>query len=208
MPYQGIVGVRTVFPMADGSPAKPRRARAEAPRQPRARRPRKRRPLKVPKTISYPRLTSKNPIRAPSATEAALGALGARRALAAAKGFAKGVVEAGGKTPLTAGRKLLVPRAVAARALGVAGIAGAVAYGLTRAGLAQIAKKRATLAENAHRLADAYRFARVKMAEDQGRPLTKTQLKQFSVAFKNELLKLGLSTSDLSKLNRNFFSDY
>jgi len=179
-------GAPIKFPKA----AKPSREAVlmfKAPKAPTAKKPRaakKRRALKVPKTISYATITAKNPLRAPTAVEAVLGAGGAQRI---GRSVAAQVARTGGVAITGAG---------AAAALA----AGAIAYALTSHGLTAFAMKKATRRENAARLADAYRFARQKMADDQGYPLNKTQLKQFANAFKTALLKLGLSSSDLSQL--------
>jgi len=179
-------GAPIKFPKA-AKPSKETVMMFKAAKPPKVKRAKKRRALKVPKSISYAAITSKNPLRQPTAVEAVLGAGGAQRigrAVAAQVARTAGAGAAG------------ITGAGAAAALA----AGAVAYGLTKYGLTAYAMKKATRRENAARLADAYRFARVKMADDQGYPLNKTQLKQLSVAFKNGLLKLGLSSSDLSQL--------
>lgn len=168
----------------------------KAPKAPKAKKPRAKKALKVPKTLSYPRITQKNPLRAPTAGETAIGALGARR-------VAGRIV-----TAAKAARGVTIAETGAAAAVGYAAMAGALAYALTSYGLSRAAVKKQTRAENAARAADAYRLMRLKLAEDQGRPLTKTQLKQTATLFKNELLKLGLSTSDLSGLNLGKLAPY
>lgn len=154
-------------------------AKASKPKKPKARK-----ALKVPRTLSYPKVTEKNPLRAPTATELVLGAAGGRRVLKAAGAR----LAASGGEAVTLGSGLLTQAA----------IAGVAAYVLASMGLSKLAMKKATKRENAARAADAYRYLRTKLAADQGRPLTKTQLKQTATIFKNELLKLGLSSSDLS----------
>lgn len=159
-------------------------AEPKAPKARQPKRPKQRKALKVPRTLSYPKVTEKNPLRAPTPTELVLGAAGGRRIVRAAAAR----LGAQGGAAVTLGSGLLTQAA----------IAGAAAYALTSVGLTKLAMKKATKRENAARAADAYRYLRNKLAADQGRPLTKTQLKQTATIFKNELLKLGLSSSDLS----------
>lgn len=156
----------------------------KAPKPSKAKRPKAKKALKVPRTLSYPRVTEKNPLRAPTATELVLGAAGGRR-----------VVKAVGARLAAQGGEVV---GLGSGLLTQAAIAGVAAYVLASMGLTKLAMKKATKRENAARAADAYRYLRTKLASDQGRPLTKTQLKQTATIFKNELLKLGLSSSDLS----------
>jgi hypothetical protein len=206
VPYQQVSGGYTVFPTR-GRPDNgagrssrpctfgPRGEDGLCPKKPRSsgsgRRSRK--PLKVPRSLSYAKSTSKNPLRTPSAVEALAGGLTARQVLR--KATAAGRAAAAASKGLSASALL---KAAPGRVGGLVGAAGLAAYMLTRFGLSKYAAIKATKRENAARAADAYRALRLKMAEDQGRPLTKSQQKQLSTIFKNELLKLGLSSRDLS----------
>lgn len=200
MAYQGLTGAPTVFPKAprlsagekkslrgSSSPSGGRASAGSSRRKGKA--------LKIPRTLTYPKVTAKNPLRAPSKTEIAIGALGAGRIIRGAKAAASSlrgmtvIPEAAGEASLG-----LV------RAVPLAGIAAALAYELTKFGLNAYAMKKATARENAANAADAYRAARVKIAGDQGRPLTATQQKQLARLFKNRLIELGLSSRDLSKI--------
>jgi len=136
---------------------------------------------KIPENISYAQLTKANPLRAPTLVETALGAGGARRIGVALQRSLRGA----SKAPPTLTAALL---------------AGALAYGVTRAGLSKWAMGKATRRENAARLADAYKFARQKIAEDQGQELTPSQREQLARAFQKGLMKMGLSSRDMSPI--------
>lgn len=195
MGYQGQDGLYTVFPTRGGSSSSSssrggRTARTTRPKA--AKKAKARRPLKVGRTLpGYVKITSKNPLRAPTATETVLGALGARRILPAAARAARAATAAGGATLAETG---LIPAA------GILGTAGTLAYLLVSYGLGARDRKKLDLQEQAFRASQAYRAYREKLAGDQGRPLTKAQLKQTAQLYKSELLKLGLSSNDLKKI--------
>lgn len=215
MSYQGADGLYTVFPTAGsgrsgsrgssaGKPCKygPRGSDGYCPPKPKAakrpssaRRGRARAAMKPPKTLTYPRITTKNPLRAPTTTETVVGAVGGRGLLRKLAPVARQL----GKSafPRTAAGVAGAIGEVGAIPLAAAGLAS---YYLARFGLSKLALKKATMRENAARAADAYRALRVRLEQDQGRPLTLTQLKRTATLFKNELLKLGLSSSDLSRV--------
>lgn len=93
-----------------------------------------------------------------------------------------------------------VAGAGAAKIAGVA-LAGIAAYWITSKILEARKQKRTTRAELAAAAADAYRLARQEAQRlNKNKPLTTAQHLELSNAFKAELKKLGLSTTDLGKL--------
>lgn len=213
MPYGDTSGLKTVFPSVpfpggEKSAARgkkpcaygPRDADGYCPKKPasaKKKSARARRPLKVGRSLpGYVKITRKNPLRAPTTTETIGGALIGRKALPALKKGAQAFLQTGaGK--LT-GAQLL--KAGLGKTGGILGSAGLLAYFLASYGLKLIDRKKLDLQEQAFRAAQAYRAYREKLAGDQGKPLTKTQLKQTADIYRSELLKLGLSTNDLKKI--------
>ena len=161
-----------------------------------SRKPRKRKALKVGKTLpGYVKITSKNPLRAPTATEVLGGSIVGRGAAAR--------IAAAVRPALAAARGISARAALteaAGATLGAAAGAGALAYLLTSYGLGARDRRKLDLQEQAFRASQAYRAYREKLAADQGRPLTAAQLKQTRNVYRAELQKLGLSTNDLKKI--------
>ena len=131
------------------------------------------------------------------------GAKAAVQAAAAAKeaGSTTGVLDA----VRAAARKLAAPVGTAA---GVGGgttaviltAAGLLSYWLTKKLLEIPANRRAERAAKAAAAADAFKAAHREMEAKLKRPLTVSEAQQLGKAFKVELAKLGLSTTDLGGL--------
>lgn len=217
MPYGDVGGAATIFPSSgkrmlsaserpkkgkppckfgprddDGyCPKKPVSSRSSSGKKPKAKR-----PLKVGRTLpGYVKITAKNPLRAPTTTETIGGALAGRAFLPAIKRAAGPILKAAQGIGARAALK-----EAAGATTGILGTAGLLAYELAKFGLGIRDRKKLDLQEQAFRASQAYRAYREKLAGDQGRPLTQTQLKQTASIFQSELLKLGLSTNDLKKI--------
>jgi hypothetical protein len=160
--------------------------------------------LSIPKTLQYPRLTAKNPLRL-SREEKLLGAAAGLANQRALKSAGTKAVQQAAKVIISRGAvagfsKAAIARAAATQILGPAAIAGAAAYWITTALLNRKARTREERAINASRAATAYRNLRADIAAKQRRPLSAAQLRQAATAFQVELSKLGLSTADLRNL--------
>lgn len=163
---------------------------------PKAKKPKAKRQATVPKSIIYPKITPRNPIKISNAEKlgAAAVAYGSRaKVSAAAKAAARALGSANLKTLPKGG------------VLGAAAIAGAVAYALTTAVIKRNARTTEELRANAFELSQAYRRLRADLEYKQGRKLTPAQQRAAGAAFQKGLLDLGLSARDLSKLNQKFF---
>lgn len=91
--------------------------------------------------------------------------------------------------------------AASAGQLGAVALAGLASYYITTKVLQYFRQKKLDRAAAAAAAADAYRLARTDAVRQQrGKPLTATQHAQLAAAFKNELRKLGLDTSNLKGL--------
>jgi len=131
-----------------------------------------------------------------------------------AAGVAKGLTSAG---TLEKGAKLYeLTRGVPLKELGTVGIttgalvgaaaiAGIAALAVTSAGINRYVRTLEDRRENAFKIAQAYRQARIRIEEKQRQPLTSSQFKDLKYAFDRELGKLGLSTKNLGGLNQSFF---
>lgn len=84
--------------------------------------------------------------------------------------------------------------------IGLAAAVGTLTYLLAAKILALPAERRALKSAKAAAAADAFRVSHVELAKKLGRPLTIPEVKALSTAFRGELAKLGLSTTDLSGL--------
>jgi len=85
-------------------------------------------------------------------------------------------------------------------AIGLAIAAGLAAYGLTTYVINRLKEKKEGRAQLAYQASQAYRAARSDLAERQGQALSTAQLTQLSLAFKQKLGQLGLTSTDLGGL--------
>lgn len=166
-------------------------------KKPKAKKPKKKRLATVPKSITYPRISERNPIKV--SREEKIGgaavAYGARAKIgAAAKKAAAALGSMNVKTLPKGG------------VIGAAALAGLAAYAVTTALIKRGARTKEELRENAFQLSQAYRRLRQEIEYKQGRKMTPAQQRAAAAAFQKELLKLGLSSHDLSKLNSTFFA--
>jgi len=191
------------------------------------RKPKAKAPVTIAQTLSYPRKATKPAIPKLATEEkyllAAAGLTGRRAIKRRVAQAATKLAELKGKRVTTAlryatgrayptkalvqtlgkagARAALRAGAIGARAsLGAIGLAALASYYITRAILKRRARTREERAQNAFEAAKAYRLMRVAAEEKQGYPLNPTQLKMAAEAFKQELAKLGLETTDLGKL--------
>jgi hypothetical protein len=175
---------RGFFPGSSEAPAK----KAKTRRLPRLRR--------IPSTLPYPKIDPrKNPYQT-SKEEKIVGlggAYAARAKLAKAAAIAK---ELGSRSVRS------IPKG---GVVGLAALAAAAAWTMTRAVINRQASTKQELQENAYELSQAYRRMRLRLAEEQRRPLTPAQQRAAAAVFQRELLKLGLSSHALEKLKSSWF---
>jgi len=88
---------------------------------------------------------------------------------------------------------------VGKKALGTAAIAGIAAYAATTWIITRRAKTKAEKQRQAFEAGEAYKQARKLAQEANKGPLTAAQQAQLSAAFRSQLAKLGLSTTNLGK---------
>lgn len=101
----------------------------------------------------------------------------------------------------TAGKAGTAVGAASAGQLAAVALAGIASYYITSKVLQYFRQKKLDRAAAAAAAADAYRLARLDAVRQQrGRPLTAAQHAQLAAAFKSELRKLGLDTSNLKGL--------
>ena len=163
---------------------------------PKAKKAKKRRLATIPKSITYPKISERNPIKI-SREEKIGGGLAAYSARAKLGAAAKKAAAAlGGQNIRT------LPKG---GVIGAAALAGLAAYAVTTALIKRNARTTEELRENAFQLSQAYRRLRQEIEYKQGRKMTPAQQRAAAAAFQKELLKLGLSSHDLSKLNSKFF---
>lgn len=162
---------------------------------------RKRRAIRTNRAqVKYIPVTEKHPLKL--SREEKLGG--------AALGFSQraGIQALGKRVLAAAGSRTIGSLAAGAGRLAVGGLLGGVAmagvlsYYITSYVLSRKDRQRATIQENAYRAAQAYRAARLKIADDQGRRLTPGQQTQLGRFFQEKLQELGLSKNDLSKLTQ------
>lgn len=169
----------------------------------RARKGRARRPKRIGRgDLKYVPVTAKHPLKLSRDEKigGAVAGVAARKQLQTAAARAARLL---GKVPIgTLKTGLQVGARGAAAVLGTAAIVGIGSYYLTSYLLGRKDRERVTLQVNAARAADAYRASRLKIVEDQGRPLTKSQQKSLGRFFQDQLYALGLSKADLSKLTK------
>jgi len=178
------------------------------------RKPKPKAPVTIAQTISYPKAPVKGKVKLAPEEKFLLAALGLQGKRAIKRGVLKAARAAQGLRARTVGSlvKQLTPALRAGGGAGAAGVraglgalggiglAALASYYITRAILNRRARTREERAQNAFELAKAYRLMRVAAEEKQGYPLNPVQLKMAAEAFKQELAKLGLKTTDLGKL--------
>jgi len=87
---------------------------------------------------------------------------------------------------------------IGAGAIGLAIAAGLAAYGLTTYAINKIKDRKEGRQQLAFQASQAYRYARTELAEKKGRALTRPEQLQLANDFKQELKKLGLTTTNIS----------
>lgn len=196
-----IVGFSYKLPKAKRLSAADKKA-LQGPKEPKAKKSRSgsgrkpKAPVRITSLGKYPKITSKNPLRAPTATETILGAAVGPKVLqrVSAEVLKRGAVTLAG--------------ADAGAAFAPAVLAAAVSYYLTKKLFEFHAITKATLRENAFRAAEAYKALRRAWEEKYGRVpkggttprLTDAQYRKLAKVFQDELLSYGLSTNDLTRI--------
>lgn len=170
---------------------------AERPRKARKpKRPKKDAAVKLvfkPKAVPRSKLTSEERIG-----RSVVGALAAKRTAQAIMKLGRknvgAVARVAGRVGARGAAGALASTASAA--LGAVALAGLAAFFLTRAVLHKRARTKQQLQENAFNLAQAYRKARVKAENQQGRPLSADQHQTLRDAFRQQAENLGILTPE------------
>jgi hypothetical protein len=155
---------------------------------------------KKPSTTSW---YDKNPPATKSDTSSSRPSSSAEKAAEKVTEKAVDKVISNGKTAAATGaiiKLLKTPVSqVGARALGATAIAGIAAFAVTHYILTKVAKTKAAKQQAAYEAGEAYKQARKLAQEANKGPLTAQQQAQLAAAFRAQLAKLGLSTTNLGR---------